>query len=397
MKASKISPRTLTLIGVMVPLLALFGFAALRAGPLAPVPVTLTRVVQAGVAPALFGVGTVEARATYRIGPTFAGRVSRVEVDVGDRVKAGQLLGEMDPVDLDDRVAAQEAALRRAESGVTAAQAQVREAIARQDYATAQVNRYEQLLQARTASEDTAGAKRQEAQVATAGLALAEANLESAQQELKRVRAEREALVRQRANLRLSAPVDALVVARDAEPGSTVVAGQSVVEVIDPTSLWIDVRFDQLNAAGLRPGLEARIALRSRPNEGLAGRVLRIEPRADSVTEELLAKVAFASLSDPLPAVGDLAEVTVALAELTPTPVLPNAALHRIGGRLGVWRLGDDGLEFAGVKAGATDLDGRIQILDGVWPGEQVVVHSQRALNASSRVEVVERLPGVAQ
>jgi RND family efflux transporter MFP subunit len=318
-------------------------------------------------------------------------------VDVGDRVKAGQLLGEMDPVDLDDRVAAQEAALRRAESGVTAAQAQVREAIARQDYATAQVNRYEQLLQARTASEDTAGAKRQEAQVATAGLALAEANLESAQQELKRVRAEREALVRQRANLRLSAPVDALVVARDAEPGSTVVAGQSVVEVIDPTSLWIDVRFDQLNAAGLRPGLEARIALRSRPNEGLAGRVLRIEPRADSVTEELLAKVAFASLSDPLPAVGDLAEVTVALAELTPTPVLPNAALHRIGGRLGVWRLGDDGLEFAGVKAGATGLDGRIQILDGVWPGEQVVVHSQRALNASSRVEVVERLPGVAQ
>ena len=106
MKANKISPRTLTLIGVMVPLLALFGFAALRAGPLAPVPVTLTRVVQAGVAPALFGVGTVEARATYRIGPTFAGRVSRVEVDVGDRVKAGQLLGEMDPVDLDDRVAA---------------------------------------------------------------------------------------------------------------------------------------------------------------------------------------------------------------------------------------------------------------------------------------------------
>ena len=119
---------------------------------------TLTTVTEGPIAPALFGVGTVEARSTYRIGPTFAGRVSRVEVDVGDRVKAGQLLGEMDPVDLDDRVSAQDAALRRAESGVVAAQAQVREAVARQDYALAQVHRYEQLLQARTASEDTAGA-----------------------------------------------------------------------------------------------------------------------------------------------------------------------------------------------------------------------------------------------
>ncbi len=396
MKGRKINARTLALLGVLVPMLALFGYAALRSGPLAPVQVTLTRVENAPIAPALFGVGTVEARATYRIGPTFAGRVSRVEVDVGDSVKAGELLGEMDPVDLDDRVAAQDAALSRAESGVVAAQAQVRDAVARRDYGQAQVNRYELLLKAHTASEDTAEAKRQEAQVAAAGLALAEANLESAQQELKQVHAEREALVRQRTNLRLVAPVDALVVSRDAEPGSTVVAGQSVVEVIDPASLWIDVRFDQLNAAGLRPGMEARIALRSRPDGSLAGQILRVEPRADSITEELLAKVAFGTPPDPLPAVGELAEVTVALAKLPPAPVVPNAALHRVDGRLGVWLLGDDGLRFGEVRAGATDLDGRVQILSGLRAGDQVVVHSLRALSAYSSVEVVDRLPGVA-
>jgi multidrug efflux pump subunit AcrA (membrane-fusion protein) len=188
--------RTLTLLAVLVPLVGLFGYAILTSGPLAPVPVTLTEVTERAIAPALFGVGTVEARYTYRIGPTIAGRVSRVEVQVGDRVQAGQLLGEMDPVDLDDRIQAQDAALRRAESGVVAAQAQVRDGVARRDYAATQVHRYEQLLQARTASEDTAGAKRQEAQVAEAGLALALANQESAEQELKRVRAEREALVR---------------------------------------------------------------------------------------------------------------------------------------------------------------------------------------------------------
>lgn len=396
MKGLKISARTLALLLVLVPLLALFGYAALRSGPLTPVQLTLTQVEQVPIAPALFGIGTVEARATYPIGPTFAGRVSRVEVDVGDRVKARQLLGEMDPVDLDDRVAAQDAALSRAQSGIVAAQAQVRDATARSDYGEAQVKRYDQLLQAHTASEDTAGAKRQEAQVAAAGLALAEANLASARQELKRVQAERDALVRQRANLRLVAPVDALVVSRDAEPGSTLVAGQPVVVVIDPASLWIDVRFDQLNAAGLRPGMAARVALRSRPNEALAGQVLRVEPLADSVTEELLAKVAFATLPDPLPAVGELAEVTVALAALPPSPVVPSAALHRVDGELGVWLLGDDGLRFAPVRAGASDLDGLVQILSGLSVGDQVVVHSLRALSARSRVEVVEHLPGVA-
>jgi RND family efflux transporter MFP subunit len=389
--------RTLTLLAVLVPLVGLFGYAILTSGPLAPVPVTLTEVTERAIAPALFGVGTVEARYTYRIGPTIAGRVSRVEVQVGDRVQAGQLLGEMDPVDLDDRIQAQDAALRRAESGVVAAQAQVRDGTARRDYTAAQVNRYEQLLQARTASEDTAGAKRQEAQVAEAGLALALANQESAEQELKRVRAEREALVRQRANLRLVVPVNALVVSRDAEPGSTVVAGQSVIEVIDPGSLWVDVRFDQLGAAGLRADLPARIALRSRPGVAIPGRVLRVEPRADAVTEELRAKVAFADQPDPLPAVGELAEVTVALSALAPAPVVPNAALHRVDGRLGVWVLNPDGLRFAPVDTGATDLDGQVQIRSGVRAGDQIVLHSRSPLTSHSRVKVVEEIPGVAR
>jgi HlyD family secretion protein len=67
-----------------------------------------------------------------------------------------------------------------------------------------------------------------------------------------------EALPSQRADLRLIAPVDGLVVARDADPGTTVVAGRAVVELIDPASLWINVRFEQLQASGLAADLPAR-------------------------------------------------------------------------------------------------------------------------------------------
>lgn len=387
--------RKLALAGVLVPLLALFIYVALRSGPLAPVPVTVAAVENHSIAPALFGIGTVESRYTHRIGSTAAGRVKRVDVQVGDKVRAGQVLGEMDPVDIDDRIAAQTAALKRAEAAVLAADAQTQEALAHKAYAEKQAGRYEKLLESHVVSEEGAGAKRQEHQIAEAGFAAARANFAAARQELARVRSDHAGLIRQRANLRLIAPVDGLVVARNADPGTTVVAGQSVVEIIDPASLWVNVRFDQLRVSGLRAGLPVRIVLRSRAGQTLTGRVLRVEPLADAVTEETLAKVVFDDLPE-LPPVGELAEVTIALPEIPAAPVVPNASVQRIDGRLGIWLVEDDTLRFAPVKAGATDLDGRMQILDGLKAGARVVVYSQRALDARSRIKVVERLAGVS-
>ena len=56
----------------------------------------------------------MEARHAYLIGPTSAGRVKAVRIDVGDVVAAGELVAEMDLVDLNNRIAAARAALERA-------------------------------------------------------------------------------------------------------------------------------------------------------------------------------------------------------------------------------------------------------------------------------------------
>ncbi len=395
MKFMSLNRRMLALLAVLVPLLGLLIYVAMRSGPLASIPVTVTTVESRSIAPALFGIGTVEARYTYRIGPTVAGRIKRVDVQVGDSVQAGQLLGEMDPVDFNDRIAAQEAALKRGESAVVAAEAQVRETLARKTYAEKQARRYEQLLKTRSVSEESVEGKRQEIQVTEAGFAAARANLGATRQEMARIRSDLYGLIQQRANLRLIAPVPGLVAARNADPGTTVVAGQSVVEVIDPTSLWINVRFDQLRVSGLSAGLPAHIVLRSQEGR-LTGRVLRVEPMADAVTEETLAKVTFDALPKKLPPVGELAEVTVTMSELPAAPVVPNASVKRVDGRLGVWVIDGEKLRFAPIKVGATDLDGRVQILNGLKEGARVVVYSQRALGPSSRVKIVERLEGVS-
>ncbi|MCE5233408.1 MAG: efflux RND transporter periplasmic adaptor subunit [Mizugakiibacter sp.] len=383
MKRLPLQGRTLALLAVLVPMLLLFVYVALRSGPLAPVRVTVATVAERPVTPALYGIGTVEARYTYRIGPTFAGRVSRVDVQVGDRVAAGQVLGEMDPVDLDERIRAQDAALRRAD-------AQQREAAARQRYAQSQMRRYEQLLASHVVSEETVASKRQEQQVADAALA-------AAGEELVRIRADREALAAQRGNLRLVAPVAGLVAARDADPGTTVVAGQAVLEVIDPGSVWINVRFDQISAQGLAAGLPARVVLRSRAGQALAGRVLRVEPMADAVTEETLAKVVFDALPEPLPPLGELAEVTVAMPTLAAAPVVPNSVIRHVDGRLGVWRVEDGDPQFAAVELGAADLDGNVQVRRGLEVGDRVVAYSEKAVTARTRIHVVDRIPGAAR
>ncbi len=383
MKRLPLQGRTLALLAVMVPLLGLFVYVGLRSGPLAPVAVTVVTVESRAVTPALFGIGTVEARYTYKIGPTFAGRVKRLEVHVGDRVKAGQVLGEMDPVDLDDRVRSQEFAFK-------SAQAALREAQARQDYAQTQARRYEQLFVVRSISEEALATKRQELQIADAALS-------AAGEDLARARADREGLVAQRSNLRLIAPVDGVVTVRDADPGTTIVAGQAAVEIIDPGSLWINVRFDQISAAGLAVDLPAHIVLRSSGGQMLQGRVLRVEPKADAVTEETLAKVLFDAIPQRLPPVGELAEVTVDLAVLPAAPLIPNAAVRREGDKIGVWQIVKGDLRFSPVKLGASDLNGHVQLREGLGNGDQVVAYSEKALTAKSRIHVVDRIPGTSR
>jgi HlyD family secretion protein len=372
--------RTLALIAAIVPLLILFIYVGLRSGPLAPVAVTVTSVTSEAVSPALFGIGTVEARHTHKIGPIFAGRIQRLDVQVGDQVKAGQVLGEMDPVDLEDRGRSLEAAVRRAE-------AVLREAEARHAFASTQAQRYDELYASRSVSEELRGTKRQELQIAAAARAVAQA-------EVVRVRSDREGLGVQQGSLRLVAPVDGLVVAREADPGTTVVAGQAVVEIIDPSSLWMNVRFDQISAAGLRRDLPAQIVLSSRSGQPLKGHVLRVEPKADAVTEETLAKVVFDTQPESLPPLGELAEVTVNLPALPAAPTVANAALRRLGEQTGVWKLVDGDLQFVPVKLGASDLNGRVQVREGVAVGDQVVTYSEKTLTAKSRIKVVDHIAG---
>lgn len=360
-------------------------------GPLAPVKVTVVSVQMGVVSPTLFGIGVVEARHSYSVGPTASGRVLRMLVDVGDPVKAGQLLAEMDPVDMDARVQALDAALARGGSAIAAAQAQSTDALARAVLAANNASRYQDLAQKAFVSASVTQAKDQENISAQAAALAARSSVSAAQQDLKRVQAERSGLVQQRHNLNLLATKDGVVLSRDAEPGSTVVAGQSVFKLVDPASLWVKTRFDQGRSAGLVAGLGADIVLRSHPGTSQPGQVARVELQSDSVTEERVAQITF----DAKPAgltLGELAEVTLQLPPSTPSLLVPNAAIQRQSGNVGVWSLEGDQLKWLPVRLGEYSLEGQVQVLEGLKEGQRVVVYSTKALMQTSRVKVVTSL-----
>jgi HlyD family secretion protein len=383
--------RKVTLIAAGLGVMLLLGWLVTSQGPLAPTKVTVTRVEQGPLVASTFGIGTVEARRSYVLGPTLASRVMRVLVDQGDAVKAGQLVAELDPVDLTDRITSGELAAARALSAIRAAEAQLAEAQSRAQVATSVERRHVELRDKGFVSQEAVDTKAHEANAAKAGADAAVALVAAARRDHERAQSEVAGVGKLRAQARLVSPVDGVVSARLVEPGTTVVAGQAVVQIIDPATLWIKARIDQGQSGGLRVGQPAEIVLRSDAQRGFHGEVQRIDWVSDPVTEERIVNVGFAARPDSI-SVGELAEVTIRVAELANTRSVPAAAVKRVDRQDGVWLFSGGRVTFRSVKVGITTLDGRSQILGGLADHDEVVVYSERALKPDARVKVVDAI-----
>jgi HlyD family secretion protein len=388
---TKITKQRLLISSAGLVLFGLIAFIFFRVGPLAATSVTAHSVEQGGFIPALFGVGTVEARRSWMIGPTVVGRVAQVHVDVGEVVKTGQLLAEMDSVDLDQKMLAQDALISRTASTQMAAKAQRTDALARYELSKLNLSRTQDLAEKNFISPSALESRTQENISAEAAYEAASANLSGVKHDMIRLKAERAGLQQQRNNVRLIAPADGVVTTRDAESGSTVVAGQSVIRMIDHQSLWVKLRLDQGRSAGLQVGLDAHIVVRSQSQKSFKGQVVRIELLSDSVTEERVALVSFAQIPKGV-SVGEMAEVTLALPPVENALLIPNASIQRKGNIFGVWRLINGKPVFTKIRVGASSLDGDMVVLEGLQLHDLVVVHSQKALTENSRVRVVEAL-----
>jgi HlyD family secretion protein len=173
-----------------------------------------------------------------------------------------------------------------------------------------------------------------------------------------------------------------------------VIAGQAVLRLIDPASLWIKARIDQGRAAGIALGQPVEIQLRSRAQQTFPGKVARIDANSDSVTEERLVAITFDNPPAEL-SIGELVEVTIRLPSVPQALNIPTAAIHHFQQQSGVWRIDEGKTRFVPIRTGVRTLAGQTQVLEGLAPGETVIHHTLQELKSGERVRVVDSLaPG---
>ena len=383
------SAQKIKLLGLGSAVLALFAWVIMTQGPLAPVRVTVAQVQTGALNNSVFGVGTVQARHRHDLAPTMTGRVKNVRVDQGDTVKAGQVLAEMDPVDLDDKLAGGRRMVDKSLNAIRAAEAQLSEAQSRLKTVESTMVRYQELRSGGFVSQEMFDARLHEQNAARSAEAGAAANLAAARDEHARAQAELRGIGKARAQMQLVSPIDGVVTLRSIEPGSTVAGGQLALQVVDTAKLWVETRIAQQQAGQVRAGQSAQIVLRSRPHAPVAGKVARVDRVSDAVTEERIVNV---TLDVPDASLGEYAEVTIALPAQEQARSIPSAAVKTVDQQTGVWVLQDGAVHFKPVRIGLATLDGRSQVLDGLADGDTVVVHSQQPMRAGLKVKVVNAL-----
>jgi len=360
-------------------------------GVVGPQKVVTAQVETGTLKPTVFGIGTVQAKKNYNIGPTQTSRIVKLNVDQGDVVKAGQVIGEVDPVDLEETITSSNAAVVSSRHDAETARAKIQDARSQNQLAQAEAARYEKLYESGAISKELLESKQNDAEVSEAALASALSALQSAQSKVDQTSADYRGKIAQKRNYLLISPVDGVVVSRQAETGSTVTAGQTVFTIIDPKTLWVQTRIDQNRFSGITLGQKAEIILRSDQGTVLQGTVDRLEAQGDTVTEERFVDVKFTDVPSTI-SLGDSANVNINLPVAANALYLPLTAIKTTNGKDGVWVIQNGKTYYKTVKTGVRTLDGNVQIISGLASDETVVLTSKTALSEGTKVRLVSTL-----
>ena len=337
-----------------------------------PLPVAIVQP-EAGVPLRLYGLGTVEARVLSRVGFEVGAALVSLSADAGDRVRKGQELAALHPAEQEARVARARAAVAANAANQAKAEAALARALAVLAQREAANRRQKELARQDVASIQKAEEAQRDEDVASAELDLARADLAvfraQGEDAAAALRLEETLL----AHHRLVAPYDAVVVARTAEPGTVVKAGDPIFTLIDPETVWIQAYIDEERAGQLALGQEGIIRLRSQPAAEFHGTVARIGLESDRVNEERRVWLTCADCPAEM-FLGEQAEVRILTGTRDSALMVPEVAISGFDGFRGtVWTVQDGRLQRADLTFGARDDRGRVEMTSGLPEGAAIV------------------------
>jgi RND family efflux transporter MFP subunit len=313
-----------------------------------------------------------------------SGYIEKREVDIGDRVKAGQLLAKISVPELDDQILQAQATLGQLQAALKQAQAS-------SELAQVTWDRDKPLVKEGwdTKQQGTIDAQTLKAQQAAVGVAQANVNAQADQVQV---------LNQQKAYQQVVAPFDGVITQRNIDAGDLVQAdatsGTFMFSIMQGNIIRTQVFVPQDQAFGLRPGAKATIQVPEIPSRTFTGTVTRIADALQPGTRTLLTEIDIPN-PDGILTPGIYCTVELQIPRKTPSLSVPADAVI----------FNADGLQVAVVEDGiahlrkisvARDFGKEIEVRDGVKQGDLVILDPPVELVEGSKVQVSPAADGPA-
>ncbi len=314
-----------------------------------------------------FAAANIYARAT--------GYISRRDVDIGDHVKAGQLLAEITAPELDHQISQSEASLTQLKAALQQAQAN-------RDLASANWGRDKPLVEKGWATPQQGDNDRLTLAAQEAAVGVAQANI-------KQQEAQLQVLHQQKDYQSVLAPFDGVITQRNIDVGSLVQAdatsGTYVFTIMHTDVIRVQLYVPQDEAFSLKPGVAANIRVPEMPGRVFPGKVTRLANALQPGSRTLLTEI---DVPNPDAALtpGIYCLVDLKIPRTTPSLIVPSAALV----------FNQDGMSVAVVDNGVAhmrhinvvrDFGTSVEVNEGVREGEQVVLNPSVDLAEGSKVQ----------
>jgi RND family efflux transporter MFP subunit len=323
------------------------------------------------------------------------GYLTRRLVDIGDRVRAGQLLAEIESPELDQQIRQARAAIDESQASVLRARANLAQAQANLKLADLSLKRWSVLVAKGVLSKQEGDQKQSDYDAQVANVRAAEAAITAADSAVRSSQANLQRLLELKGFCHVTAPFAGVITARNVDVGALITSGSSTsarqlfnLAQIDRLRIFVNV--PQSFAPSVHVGETAEVAIQELPGKVSHGAVTRTANSLDQASHTLLTEVQVANpLHQLLP--GMYAQVSFVLARPTPPLMIPSDALivHRDGSY--ALTVGEDSaVHYHKVTLGR-DYGASVEIASGLSGGEYIIVSPTDDLKEGQTVDATLR------
>jgi len=337
--------------------------------------------------------GNIQAYTDSPIYARASGYLKAWHTDIGARVKAGQLLAEIDAPELDQQVRQAKASVEQAQAALEQARANLQQGKTNEELARVTAQRWSNLTTKGAVSRQENDQYQAQYQSQLASVQALEKAVSAAQSNVGSAEANLSRLEEMQAFKQVKAPFDGVITARNTDVGALINAGnsgpaQELFHMAATARLRVYVNVPQANSRAAVPGTIADLTLAEFPGRHFAGRLVRTSEAIDAATRTLLSEIEVDNGSGVL-LPGAYAQVHLKLPAAAPSLILPVTSLifRSEGLRVGVVR--GDKVEMAAITLGS-DTGTEVEVVSGLGPDDLVIDSPPDSLVSGSTVRAVQ-------